>query len=227
MFESKYSKLLTGLLIAGIIAVIGILAGIGIYISNNAKLKKEQEDSVNHYDEKLNETIENTITNTVTANEVTPIIGVENVIIDNNGNTTTDNKEKYKGFNVAGTIEIPAINLKYFVLESSSKSAIEVAVGIYEEDITELNLVGNTTIVGHNYRNGTFFSNNKKLVEGDKIYITDSTGKKVTYTIYKTYTTTPEDSSHLYRDTAGKREITLLTCTDDTQSRLVILAREQ
>ena len=49
----------------------------------------------------------------------------------------------------------------------------------------------------------------------------------MTYTIYKTYTTTPEDSSHLYRDTAGKREITLLTCTDDTQSRLVILAREQ
>lgn len=227
MFESKYSKLLTGLLIAGIIAVIGILAGIGIYITNNAKLKKEQEDSVNHYDKKLNETIENTTTNTVTANEVTPIIGVENIIVDNNGNSTTDNKEKYKGFNVAGTIEIPAINLKYFVLESSSKSAIEVAVGIYEEDITELNLVGNTTIVGHNYRNGTFFSNNKKLVEGDKIYITDSTGKKVTYTIYKTYTTTPEDSSHLYRDTAGKREITLLTCTDDTQSRLVILAREQ
>lgn len=227
MFESKYSKLLTGLLIAGIIAVIGILAGIGIYISNNAKLKKEQEDNVNHYDKKLNETIENTTTNTVTANEVTPIIGVENIIVDNNGNSTTDNKEKYKGFNVAGTIEIPAINLKYFVLESSSKAAIEVAVGIYEEDITELNLVGNTTIVGHNYRNGTFFSNNKKLVEGDKIYITDSTGKKVTYTIYKTYTTTPEDSSHLYRDTAGKREITLLTCTDDTQSRLVILAREQ
>ena len=59
MFESKYSKLLTGLLIAGIIAVIGILAGIGIYITNNAKLKKEQEDSVNHYDKKLNETIEN------------------------------------------------------------------------------------------------------------------------------------------------------------------------
>lgn len=43
MFESKYSKLLTGLLIAGIIAVIGILAGIGIYITNNAKLKKSKK----------------------------------------------------------------------------------------------------------------------------------------------------------------------------------------
>ena len=226
MFESKYSKLLTGLLIAGIIAVIGILAGIGIYITNNAKLKKEQEDSVNHYDKKLNETIENTTTNTVTANEVTPIIGVENIIVDNNGNSTTDNKEKYKGFNVAGTIEIPAINLKYFVLESSSKAAIEVAVGIYEEDITELNLVGNTTIVGHNYRNGTFFSNNKKLVEGDKIYITDSTGKKVTYTIYKTYTVDATEFSYATRDTQGKREISLSTCTTDPEQRLVILARE-
>ena len=90
-----------------------------------------------------------------------------------------------------------------------------------------LNEVGNTTIVGHNYRNGTFFSNNKKLVEGDKVYITDNSGNKITYVIYKTYTTAPEDSDYLDRDTQGKREISLLTCTDDTKSRLIIWAREQ
>ena len=44
------------------------------------------------------------------------------------------------------------------------------------------------------------------------------------YTIYNTYITSPEDSSHMDRDTEGRREISLVTCTDDTNSRLVIWA---
>ena len=48
-----------------------------------------------------------------------------------------------------------------------------------------------------------------------------------TYVVYNTYVTTPEDSKHLERDTQGKREITLTTCTDDTKSRIIILAKEQ
>lgn len=73
---------------------------------------------------------------------------------------------------------------------------------------------------------GTFFSNNKKLVVGDKIYITDSTGQKIEYTITKTYTTGDMDFSYATRDTQGKREISLSTCTTDPSKRLVIWARE-
>ncbi len=39
--------------------------------------------------------------------------------------------------------------------------------------LKELNKPGNTVIAGHNYRNSRFFSNNKKLNIGDKIYVTD------------------------------------------------------
>ena len=81
-------------------------------------------------------------------------------------------------------------------------------------------------IVGHNYRNGLFFSNNKKLSEGDKIYITDNSGKKLTYTIYSKFETTSEDTSFYQRDTNGKAEVTLSTCTDDSSARIIILARE-
>ena len=114
--------------------------------------------------------------------------------------------------------------LKLAFQKIKGKGAIEVAVGIY--DGPGLNKIGNTTIAGHNYRDGRFFSNNKKLVEGDKIHITDSEGRKITYSIYKIYTTSPEDSSYLDRDTNGKREISLTTCTDDAQSRLIIWAKE-
>ena len=225
MFESKYSKLLTVLLIGGIIIIVGALMFFGVQLVRNYYINKDAADAVERFEgdgkneNKNTNTEENVVTNTVA-----PVLGLEN-IISGDGSSLDENKKMYKGFPMVGTIEIPAINLKYPVLEEASKSAIEVAVAVYYGP--GLNKVGNTTIVGHNYRNGTFFSNNKKLVEGDKVYITDNFGNKITYVIYKTYTTAPEDSDYLDRDTQGKREISLLTCTDDTKSRLIIWAREQ
>ena len=235
MFESKYSKLLTVLLILGIISIVAILGTTGIIIMNNGKAKQEAENAVDNFQNIINEEVNNNNNNSnnnineeipesnIIANEIVPTIGLENIIVDNT--SSEENTKNYKGFPMVGTIEIPAINLKYPVLEDSSRDAIEVAVGIY--DGPGLNKVGVTTIAGHNYRDGRFFANNKKLVEGDKIYITDINGQKITYSIYKIYTTSPEDGSHLDYDTQGKREIALSTCTDDTKSRLIILAKEQ
>ena len=142
----------------------------------------------------------------------------------NSGNSGTTTKVViYKGYNMVGTIEIPKTGLKCPVLESASSDAIEVAVAVYAG--VGLNKVGNTVITGHNYKNGTFFSDNYKLLNGDKIYITDTSGKKVIYTIYKIYKTTPEDLEYVRRDTEGRREISLTTCTDDTENRLIIWAK--
>ena len=122
-----------------------------------------------------------------------------------------------------GTIEIPATGVKYPILERVTKSSIESAVAILYG--AGLNKEGNTVIVGHNYRNGQFFSNNKKLNNGDKVYITDTEGKKVSYTIYNKFETTPEDTSFYTRNTNGAREITLSTCTDDSKLRIIIFAK--
>jgi len=222
MFESKYSKLLTILLIVGIIVIIATLGVTGFIMVRNSNQKQEAENAVNNFQSNLNNNVQNTQIDNTIANEITPIITPENIIT--NGNTTNNNTNMYKGFPAVGTIEIPATNLKDMVLEEANKDSMEVAVGIY--DGPGLNKIGNTTIAGHNYRDGRFFANNKKLVEGDKVYITDATGQKIEYTIYKIYTTSPEDSSHLDRDTQGKREISLVTCTDDTKSRLIIWAKE-
>lgn len=71
-----------------------------------------------------------------------------------------------------------------------------------------------------------FFSNLKKLSNGDKIYITDTSGMKVTYEVYNIFETTETDTSFYKRDTAGLREITLSTCTDDGKLRTIVLAKE-
>lgn len=222
MFENKYSKFLTIGLIIGIVVIIGTLLFFGFQFIHSYYINSDAEDAVERFEGEINyntnEQEENVVTNTVA-----PTIGIENILVNND--SSNENIPMYKGFPMVGTIEIPAINLKYPVLENAGKFEIEVAVAVYYGP--GLNKVGNTTIVGHNYRNGTFFSNNKKLVEGDKVYITDTTGTKVTYNIYKTYITAPEDSEYLDRDTEGKREISLSTCTDDTKSRLIIWAREE
>ena len=67
---------------------------------------------------------------------------------------------------------------------------------------------------------------NKNLANGDEIFITDETGTKVKYIIYNIYTTTPEDSDYMDREVGEIREVTLVTCTDDTKSRLIICAKE-
>lgn len=71
-----------------------------------------------------------------------------------------------------------------------------------------------------------FLEVTKKMNEGDKVYITDLSGNRVEYTIYSKYITPQADYSYAQRDTAGKREITLVTCHSNNKYRLILCARE-
>lgn len=231
--DGKYSKVLTILLIIAIVVILFILLFLGFRIIRNNTIKTDYEDGADTFIENAknnnskNEDKKSNGNNETNVANVEPIIGIDSLLVNNTTieTNTTTKKQTYKGFPMVGTIEIPTTKLKCPILEDASKSAIEVAVAIY--DGVGLNKVGNTTIVGHNYRNGTFFSDNKKIAVGDKIHITDESGTKVTYIVYNTVTTSPEDSSYFERDTEGAREITLDTCTDDTQSRFLVLAKEE
>lgn len=228
MFESKYNKLLTVVLVIVVVAILGLIGFLVFQFIQNNNNTQEAEAFVNNYegDEDVgdsgdgnsiddgNQTNENnTSLNDITAATTQSSIG-----------TARTKKKTYNGFIVNGTMEIPKINFKYPVLDKVSKSSIESSVAILYG--AGLNQVGNTVIIGHNYRNGQFFSNLKKVTNGDKIYITDYEGKKKTYTIYHHFVTTPDDTSFYQRDTNGKAEVTLSTCTDDSSGRTIVLARE-
>ena len=89
---------------------------------------------------------------------------------------------------------------------------------------SEPNEVGNLCIAGHNYRNKKFFSKVPKMKNGDIIEITDLSGEKVKYKVYKKYTVDPEDVSCTSQLTNGKKIVTLITCTDDSKERVVVKA---
>ena len=222
--NSKYSNLLTVLLVVVIIAIIGIIGFLGYSYFRDMSLKNNAKDFVDSFANGSGTTDNNNNDNT----ETPPIdddmfSGVEQGNQSSNNNAS--NTQQYKGYDIAGTIEIPAINIKYPVIAAHeySKSALETSV--VELEGVGLNQVGNTTIAGHNWRNGVFFSNNKRLNTGDKIYITDLTGKRLAYTIYNKYQTDGNDSEYMSRDTKGAIEVSLTTCTDNSKARIIIWAK--
>lgn len=235
MFNSKYSSILTIVLVVAIILIIALIAYFGYDIYRKYYTNKGAGDAVDAFQEGYTNKIPNKNNNT--NNNTNNNSNEENFIIEgvnstgnnssnsntSNGNTTTAVKKKYQGFTMVGTIEISKIDLKYPILEGVSTKALDTAVCL---QYGKLNQVGNAVVIGHNYRNGTFFSNLYKLSNGDKITITDYTGKKVTYTIYDKFEAEPEDTSFYQRNTNGAREITLSTCTDDSSKRTIILAKE-
>ena len=74
-------------------------------------------------------------------------------------------------------------------------------------------------------RNHKYKVDGDELKNGDKIYITDSTGKRLPYTIYDKFEAAENESDYITRDTQGAIEISLTTCTDDSKARTIILAR--
>ena len=223
MFESKYNKLLTVILVIVVLAIIGLLAYLGFSFFSEKADTDDAAAFVDNYNFDDNEPEENNPEEPENPDEDNPLeqTGEEG----GTGGSSSTSKKTYKGYTVNGTMKIPKIGFSYPVLERVTKSSIETSVAILYG--AGLNQVGNTVIIGHNYRNGQFFSNNKKLTNGDKIYITDYEGKQKTYVIYNKFETTPEDTSFYQRDTNGKAEITLSTCTDDSSARLIIFAREE
>ena len=130
---------------------------------------------------------------------------------------------EFRGYKVSGKIYIPKINLETYVLEEYSKQALLTSVTKFYG--ANPNQIGNFCVAGHNYGPSNMFQNLRKLNINDEIYLTDIEGNKVKYIIYDTYTVLPNDTKCLSQKTNGQIELTLITCTPDSQKRIIIKAR--
>lgn len=129
---------------------------------------------------------------------------------------------------VMATINIPSIDCKYPILNESTDELLKIAPCYFHGP--NPNEVGNYCIVGHNYRNDKFFSHVPELEIGDKIEITDrmvNKGATITYEIYDKFVVEPDNTECTTQRTNGQKEITLITCTDDSKQRVIIKAREE
>lgn len=218
MGDNKYNKVLTIVLIVTGVIVLALFGFWGYDIYKKYYQKKElnsvlEEFDLSHSDDDEKKSKTGNVTLDINAlNE------------DGFDGDSTQAVQTYKGFTVLGKLEIPSIDLKLPILARANKASMEASVGVSYGPGP--NKVGNTVIMGHNYRNGTFFSKLSEVKKNDEIYVTDLSGERVKYIVYNIYTTSADDFEYASRDTAGKREISLSTCTDDVSARTVIWAKE-
>ena len=227
MFESKYSKVLTIILVIVIVAIVILLGFLAYDYIHKFNSTKQASDFVEDYQGDITTSEKNKTEENIQEN-VTLDATNETPITDSTTSTTNSTgKKKYKGFTVVGTMRIPAINLEYPIFEEITTKALETGLVVYYPSGDNINQVGNTVIAGHNYRNGMFFSNLKKLSNGAKIYIKDFRGTTLTYEVYNKFEASSTDTSFYSRDTNGVAEITLSTCTDASNDQRTILFAKQ
>lgn len=88
------------------------------------------------------------------------------------------------------------------------------------------NEIGNLCIAGHNYVDYKLFSRLNELEINDTIQIYDLSGKMIEYIVSDKYEVDPTDTSCTAQNTMGNKIVTLLTCNNITQKRLVIVSKE-
>lgn len=123
-------------------------------------------------------------------------------------------------------LRIPKINLEYPILSRTSDALLKESPTRFwgakkDQGVNDANMVGNFCIVGHNYRNKYFFSKVPTLEMGDTLELQNMNGESVTYMLYDRYEVEPNNTACTSQETGGKREVTLLTCTNDSKKRIV------
>lgn len=125
---------------------------------------------------------------------------------------------------VLGTIEIPKIGISYPVISTTTAEYLKIAptklagVGLNEK--------GNCSIIGHNYENDKFFSKLGDLSKDDVVYIKEKDGMKRVYSVTEKKEISANDVSCLEQNTNDKRQVTLITCTNVKNKRLVVKCEE-
>ena len=126
--------------------------------------------------------------------------------------------------NIFGVIEIPKININYPIFSNLSEELLKISPCKFYG--TNLKENGNICIAGHNYNNDMFFSNLYLLNNDDEIYIYDNYGNKYIYMVFNSYEVNKSDLSPIFNYNQSLKELTLITCNNLNQNRLIVKAHQ-
>ena len=170
----------------------------------------------------------NIIKNNYEAQNVSTNINITNEEIVTNKYEEVKKEEvslEYKGYEITAKLEIPKINLETYVLKTYSNESLNISVVKFWG--AKPNTLGNFCIAGHNFKNKNMFHNLKDLNVGDNLFIIDNNIGRIEYEIYNIYKVLPDDVGCLSQETNGEKEVTLITCTNDSSKRIIVKAKEK
>ena len=145
---------------------------------------------------------------------------------DNNDNNNYSN-ETLPADTIIGIIEIPTLEISYTVFNGLNDELLRSSPCKFYGDFPNPNNFDNLNlcIAGHNYDNNKFFSNIKNLNINDKIILHDNYNNKFIYSVIKNYEVESDDLSPVYTTITDSYELTLVTCNNFNENRIIIKAK--
>lgn len=117
------------------------------------------------------------------------------------------------GMSCIGTLEIPSLDLNLCVTSTFSDDNMKQLPCRYYGSVYKKNMV----IIAHNY--WFHFGRLNTLKSGDEVIFTDASGNQFKYSVDAMDIVSPESVAEV---TNGKWPLTLVTCTLDSQNRIVV-----
>lgn len=137
-------------------------------------------------------------------------------------NVTSDSDKNFENSYVIGILEIPKINVNYPIFSNYNDELLKISLCRFYGPLP--GKTGNLCIAGHNYDNDKFFSKISTLNINDEIIIYNNSDKKFSYYVSDIYEVNPNDLSPVYSDKTNSRELTLITCNNFNNNRIIVKA---
>lgn len=126
---------------------------------------------------------------------------------------------------IIGMIEIPSLSVSYPIFSYLDDELLKISPCKFLGEMPPAS--SNLCIAGHNYDNNKFFSNINLLKNGDEILIYNQIGEKFVYYVFNQYEVNANDLSPIKEDYQGDHELTLITCNNLNQRRIVVKAEKE
>lgn len=120
--------------------------------------------------------------------------------------------------NAIAVLDIPTYGIRGQIVEGTDDETLKNYIGKFIGS-AEAGQIGNFSLAAHNNIYTELFRNLHKVQIGDKVRIVTKTHEYV-YSVTSTETVDPSRTDVL--DASGKREITLITCTQAATKRIVV-----
>lgn len=142
--------------------------------------------------------------------------------LNNNIDSASNEIDSNQIFNIIGIIEISKINLYYPVFSMYSDELLKISPCKFYGPLPGKS--GNLCIAGHNYDNDKFFSKISSLSINDEIIIYDNSNNKFSYFVFDIYEVSSDDLSPVYSYDKNNKQLTLITCNNFNNNRIVVKA---
>ena len=147
-------------------------------------------------------------------------------LYSNNTNDDKNNSTQLEPNSIIGIIEIPILNISYPIFNELSDDLLKTSPCRFYGDFPFKNDNHfNLCIAGHNYDNEKFFSRIKDLNINDIIYLYDTYDNQYRYSVIKNYEVKSDDLSPVYNTITSYFELTLVTCNNFNNNRIIIKAK--